>query len=112
MELILKKESLNYIYKSSLSSLELFKVTLEKYNEKLVVFELFNESKFNRNIDANYTYCDWKKALLKANNNDIKDIIKSLLDTYRMSYNHSKQSFYCVKENKKNVITFIEAENG
>lgn len=116
MELIIKKESLIYIYKSSLSSLELFKVTFEKYNEKLVVFELFNEEKFNQNIDADYTYSNLKKDLMKANNDDIKgnikDIIKSLLDTYRMSYNLAKQSFYYVKENKKDVITFIEAENG
>ena len=57
-----------------------------------------------------------KKALLKVTNNDIKeniiDIFKSLLDTYRMSYNLAKQSFYYVKENKKDVITFIEDENG
>lgn len=77
---------------------------------------MFNESKFNRNIDADYTYNDRKKDLIKANNDDIKenikDIIKSLLDTYRMSYNLAKQSFYYVKENKKDVITFIETENG
>ena len=82
-------------------SIAIVPVNAKESKYKLKWWDLQNDYEYN----ADYTYNDRKKDLIKANNDDIKenikDIIKSLLDTYRMSYNLAKQSFYYVKENKK-----------